>query len=488
MPIKIGAGWLPDLSPAEIGALGGLQIAKNLIPIDGGYRPMNSLYQWGSATIDYTPLAAIAFGASDGIWRNFVGTTVKLYRVANDSATDISDATYNCTSWRFQNYGDWLIATNGIDNIKVLKNPNGSVVSNLGGSPPKAKYMLLRRGHLILANTNEDGTGYPKRIRWSARENPEDWTPSLTTGADYQDFPEMLGDITGLGAIGDDFVIFSHDSLTIAEYSSVYVFAFRVNAYAGVGCRYPNSIISIGPAVFFWGRNAIYQLQQDGTIKDISTSRVKKAVVENVNDTYAHRISAAHDYANRLIMWAYPSSTSDGEPDKILVYNYQEDKFTLLDISVSLLGNLTPHGDTYLDDLTTTSIDEASTIIDLLNVDTGLVLPMAVSGSTQFNFYQFTGVSMSSELKTGEYNIYPKVGMARKVFVPAEGLVSGTVSIHHRYSPMDAYSITPDVDIKSDGSADVRCSDRFMALHCDLDDFTKLSGSLYCDMAAEGER
>jgi len=486
MPIKIGAGWLPDLSPSEVGAVGGLQTAKNLIPKDGGYRPMKGLYRWGSAQVAGVPLAAIAHGASDGIWRNFVGTTTKLYRVESGSAVDISDAAYNCTSWRFQNYGDWLIATNGIDNIKALKNPSGTGVSNLGGSPPKAKYMLLRRGHLVLANINDGGTSYPKRIQWSARENPEDWASSLTTGADYQDFPEMLGDITGLGALGDDFVIFSHDSLTVAEYSSVYVFAFRVNAYAGVGCRYPGSIISIGSAVFFWGRNAIYSLQQDGALKDISTGRVKKTVLEDVNDEYAHRISAVHDYANGLIMWAYPSANSTGEPDKILVYNYHEDKFTLIDLSVSLLANLTPYGEVALDTLTTTLIDDANTIIDLLNTDTGLVIPMAVDSNGYFQ--QFTGAAMASELKTGEFNVYPKLGMVRKVFVPAEGLVSGTVRVNHRYSPMDAFLATQGAEIKSDGSADVRCSNRFMSLAFYLDDFTKLSGAVYVDAAPEGER
>lgn len=87
------------------------------------------------------------YGTSDGkLWR----TTAEIGSLA---ATDVSKTgTYANTEWSFAQYGDWVIATNGVDNPQIMKGIATGTFVDLAGSPPKGKYVYLDNGHLIFAN------------------------------------------------------------------------------------------------------------------------------------------------------------------------------------------------------------------------------------------------------------------------------------------------------------------------------------------------
>lgn len=485
--IDISKGWMPDLLPEDVSAVGGLVKARNVLPVSGNYLPVNDKSVYNTTAASGTPIRGYYVQSSDGSFYNFLGTSTKLYRFSKTAMTDVTKvaATYNAVYWDFATYGSWLIATDYEHAPQVLKDLSaGTNFVNLGGTPPKAKYCLMVNGHLILAFI-DTGTVSPKKLQWSARENPELWTASLATGAGSQDIPDLMGVITGLAAIGDEFAVFAENSITRGYYmGGQYTFGFKWNYINNIGCFYPSSLISIGNLVFFWSRNSIYMWDGSGYPKEIG-SLLKKSVIPNVNFSYSHMIYPVHDKENTLIIWGYPEGSST-IINKLIAYNYAEDKWTgPIEISGSTIFMGNTGGFT---------IDEVTSIIDTVNIPIdstywkGGTINLLVA-DTDGKIKTLTGTPLESEIESGEFHDNDTVMMVKKAWLSVYGLVgAGSVSLKHRYSPIDAQTASNPASIKSDGSADLRTSNRRMAINMKATDFTRIGKSIAVEVDGTGRR
>lgn len=489
MDINISKGWKPDLPTKERFLVGGLTTAKNILPVSGAYLPVLDKSAYNANAVSGTPINGITMQDSDGIFYNFIGTSTKLYRFDTTNMTDITRASggaYSAASWSFAKYGTWLVATDFTDDIQVLKDlANGTNFEALGGSPPKAKYCLLNSGHLILAYI-DDGTAYPKKIIWSAREDIEDYVQSATTGSDSQEFPDMDGVITGLGACGNAFVLAAQNSLTIGYYvGGRYTFNFQINAVQNIGCFYPSSFISIGNEVFFWGRESIYRFNGEDAPVDIGRD-MKKTFFEGVNLSYTEKITVAHNKVNGLIWWAYPS-TSSTTPDTMLIYNYIEDRFTYVDIDCYCVF-MAASGGILMDDLTSSVIDETSILIDSNYWLANEIQPMLID-TADAKVKTLTGSSLTAEIETGEFDLTPAVHMARKAYPQIEGTsATGSVVVKYRFTKTAGQSSSSSSSMKSDGTVDLRTTGRFLALNLQAANFTKIGNAIVADIIQTGSR
>lgn len=482
--LNISGGWLPDLPDELCLSATGLKEATNVIPYNGYYYPVNGLYQFCPDAISGDLLAWICHEDSNLIRRNFIFTSEKAYRFDSNSAEELTCFTTSpATNISAISYGDWIIATNGVEPIMVLKDPSGVEFEELGGSPPQGKYLAFCKGHLIVANTIEGSTSYPKRVRWSARENIEDWAESLTTGADFQDFPDTLGEITGLANIGEYFAVFFEDSIVIGGFSGGYFTFNFATAYRNIGCPNPKSIVSIGDSAYFWGRDGIYKLSQGG-LQDISYGRIKKAVIENFNRESHLKISSIYDYERKLILWAYPSLSSY-YPDKILVYSVQEDKFTILNIETRglVLANSTASD---MDDLTGTEIDSFSAMIDSSSLRASTIIPMAINSNNYI--CSFSGDVEVASLLTPTLSSYPKIIHYNGLAIKATGGYSGYVVPYYKFSENESDAVAGAYDFKSDQRADFRVSGRFVKFRIQLEAFTSLKPDIYINAIERGEK
>src|SRR5690242_7366714 len=199
------AEWRPDMP--DLGQWA--REALNVIAAEESYRPFPSL------DVATNALAARAQGAAwfrcpDGTQKTFAGDASKLYLLgASQTFNDVSQVstTYNTSNdafWRFEQFGSIAIATNGTDNIQ--KFDLGSLTGNwtdLGGSPPTAKYIGVVKDFVVLGNLSSD----PQKIQWSGIDDAEEWASGsggtdITVQADFQVLPDG-GQIAGL--IGGEF-------------------------------------------------------------------------------------------------------------------------------------------------------------------------------------------------------------------------------------------------------------------------------------------
>lgn len=73
---------------------------------------------------------------------------------------------------------------------------------------PKAEHTITHAGKVFVANTYENTTAYPNRIRWSHPNNPENWAEQ-----DYIDINDGGSQITGITVFAGHLVVFKQNSV-----------------------------------------------------------------------------------------------------------------------------------------------------------------------------------------------------------------------------------------------------------------------------------
>jgi hypothetical protein len=95
--------------------------------------------------------------------------------------------------------GTKIIAfTNFQDNIRKYTGSGND--ADLGGSPPKARFILNYRGYLMIAYVNDAGTIRRSRVQWSDTGDIENWSSG---DAGIVDLIEDDSDVTNLGYFGE---------------------------------------------------------------------------------------------------------------------------------------------------------------------------------------------------------------------------------------------------------------------------------------------
>lgn len=447
---------------------GGLSVVKNLLPADEYYIPMKDKQVYSTNATADTPLHGVSVKDSViGLYYAMVGTPTKLYRLEQDkSFSDVTklSTTYDADRWKILQYGNWVVATNYEDAIQVLKGITTTNFVDLSGSPPKAKFMNLRNGHLIVANLYESSADYPERIRWSAKENIEDWTPSRATMADYQDLP--YGEIVGLGSVGTDLAIFHQNAISIGRYTgSPWTFSLITDKLKDIR-PIPDTMVSYQNACFYWGEKDFYRLDETGN-KAIGLG-VRNTVLNMLNLPYAHRISAVYDPISNLIAWAFPSTNSeDGEPDWILYFNPRTYKYVLVELPVacmfSMYVNVTGLG--YFDswDSVYPSVDSIPFGLDD-KIFTGSTPSFTCMDSTK-KVYTFTGTALEGEIQTGEVpfdEVYTVTNIHPRIRNLSEAEVEVTADA--KMSENGAITMTATRTINSDGDANMFVSGKVIKL------------------------
>lgn len=100
-----------------------------------------------------------------------------------------------------------LAITNFLDNIK--KYEGSSLTADLGGSPPKCKFMTEYKDYLLLAYISSGGT-FPTKVQWCDTANPEEWSAGNAGNKDLNDDNE---DISGVKLFGEYAAVHKHSTI-----------------------------------------------------------------------------------------------------------------------------------------------------------------------------------------------------------------------------------------------------------------------------------
>lgn len=442
------AEWLPD--QAAFNSPGSTD-AKGVYPRTAtSYGPIATLASVSNALDARCQGAFSGRKASDGVIYTFAGDATKLYKLTGGTWGDVSQVAYTAGDeewWNFAQYGDRIIAANINTDTQVYDlSTLPAAFSDLSAGAPRGRYVTTVREFTVLGNTYDPVDGYkPGRVWWSGFDNPTNWpTPGGATAvADQSDFNDMPtgGWVQGIvGAVGGaDAIVLMESAIYRMQYEGPpTIFRFD-EIERSRGCSAPGSIVNTGALVAFLAEDGFYVC--DGqTAQPIGASKVDKWFFSQVDQTYLSRITGTADPINKLIIWSFPTGATGATPDKVIIWNWQLNRWSYGDLACEMLLRARTTG------YTLEELDSVSASLDALplSLDSRIWTGgrIALAGfQTDHKLAFLTGANQAATLTTGEFD-----AQGKRVFINGiRALVDGgtvTGSVGYRDTPDGAVSYT----------------------------------------------
>lgn len=496
--------WLPDQADFNNP---GSPVIKNCVPLTPrSYGPMPSAVPHSENTLLERCQGAYSMKDAGNNVYIFAGDRTKLYEMPPGSRSlgDISRPEPGGTTdyatppvgaggfWSMTSYGTRVIATNGRDPIQTLMLGDAHFVDLQPGDPvgppivpaaPKARFVATVKDFLFVADTTDPADGHvPYRVWWSSINDPTSWpqpgtVEALQVMSDFQDLQQTdLGNITGLVsgfAPGSDAVIFCERGIWTASFTGPpLIFNFRV-AQGASGTLSPMSVVQDHATSQSGIRPVVYYLSEDGfaafdgsTSFPIGAQKFDRAFFRDLDDAYLNYVQGVSDPRSRAILWGYPSIGSGGLINRMVVYNWELNRGTLIELEPGQ----------WLEWLTTAmmgTVYNADNIDSLGDVDT--IQPSFDdpfwAGNTASRLSMFDdahrlniggGPALAPTLETGE--IQPNDG--RRAFVqmsrPLNDGGAAMIAVGHRERLTDAVAWEPPVPVNQIGECPQRCTGRYL--------------------------
>ena len=366
--------------------------------------------------------------------------------------------------WRFIQFGDNVIAAGGIgEELQKFQVGTDSAFSNLAGSPPKADHIAVVRDFVWVGNIDEGSGRVPFRVRWSAFNDIDSWT-SGTDQSDFQDIPDS-GKVQGL--VGGEYCTILMER---AIYRATYVGLPLVFQFDKVEsercCAFSGSVCNIGSLVFYCSDDGFYAF--DGTRSTpIGSEKVNDFFLADFDSNYAGRMTASVDPLREVAMWSYTSVNSpSGQPDKILIYNYVLNRWSIANIEADLIAPFFSAGYN-VDGLTNiqTLVDNLPQTVDSRFFKGGQYF---FGGALDDKIYAFNGDPMDATIVTGEIPISKgKHSIVTRVYPYYDG-GSVTVQVGTRNTTNTAVTFTAASSENVDGFCPVRAQGRYHRVQLNL--------------------
>lgn len=251
--------------------------------------------------------------------RLYVGTSRRILRYTQ--ATGAVQLTLgNFGAWQLLAWGDWLIASDGINPVLVSKN-DPSLVALAGTTFTYARIIEKYANYVFAANTSNGAT----RVEWCQLDSPEDWTPTVDNTAGYYDIRDMDSGIISTAALGPVQALYSGDSMFTMRYvTDRDVVMSIVPAVQGLGAVSRRSIVSDGR--LNWGLTQRGVFKTDGSSKAfVDEPRVRKILRSTTDWDAAEQIYGSLDETRHMVQWHLPQ-TAGGF--KTVAYDYDGDSWT----------------------------------------------------------------------------------------------------------------------------------------------------------------
>ena len=325
--------------------------------------------------------------------------------------------------WRFTQFGNVLVAANGGNRLQGYNVNTSSTFQDLASDAPQARYVTVVRDFVVSGYINSS-TVYPNRVQWSALGDESSWANSATTQADFQDIPDG-GSVVGLTG-GEFGLVFMDRSIHRMSYiGSPLVFQFD-NISRNQGCYEANSIIQYGGTSFFLSDDGFYACDGQQIIP-IGNEKVNRYFFSDVDEGALNLMSAAVDPARKLVIWAYASQAS-ATVDKLLIYNYQTNKWTSGTTNASrIASSSTP----------SVALEGLDVFGNLDTIPTSFDSRIWLGGKMQFagvrntKIITFSGANNTAYIETGDIEM-PGVTSAITLAKPIVDNGSGSVALFSR--------------------------------------------------------
>jgi hypothetical protein len=354
---------------------------------------------------DVVTIAAVTNTSVNGTFSISTVPTTTTFTYSNagtniTSGADTGTVTFAYTTptdqrWRFTQFGNVIIAANGGNRLQGYNLNSSATFQDLAADAPKSRYVTIVRDFVVSGYVGSDN---PNRVQWSALGDESSWTNSATTQADFQDIPDG-GSV--IGVTGGEFgLVFLERAIHRMSYvGSPLVFQFD-NISRNLGCYEANSIIQYGGTSFFLASDGFYACDGQQIIP-IGNEKVNRYFYKDVDEGLLGSMSVAVDPLRKLIIWSY-ASVSSAVPDKLLIFNFQTNKWSSGTTSVSRVASSSSPA------FTLEGLDIFGTLEQIQSsFDDRVWLggKMQFAGVRNAKIATFSGAPMTATIETGDIEI-----------------------------------------------------------------------------------
>ena len=189
---------------------------------------------------------------------------------------------------------------------------------------PAGKFMTMIRDQLVVAGDPD----HPYRVYYSALGNAQDFVPSDSTLAGFQDMEAQYGRVVGLVPGRFGYVFQENAVVRMTGVSPPVVFRYDP-VEKGRGLLAEASLTWVGDRVFWYSEEGFYQLVPGQEAMPIGAFKVEQWVKDNVLDL-RNMVGVAHP-TNHQILWSVQLyTTCPEEYDAILVYDWFLEQWGLI--------------------------------------------------------------------------------------------------------------------------------------------------------------
>ena len=461
MQIPFGE-WLPD-QPEYLNP--GATVANNVYFAQTSYKRFPSLVNYSTNTVSTDSRGAGSFRDNSNTVFNFVATNTDLYQLDGGTFTSRKGSLTGANDdfWTFTQFGNYVIASNGIDLPQYYLMGTSTNFANLSaintaGTTPNFKVSGVIRDFLVTGNQSSN----QNRIQWSGINDIGVWTGKQ---ADLQDLPGSGGQIVNItsGEIG---YVFRQNQIIRMDYVGGATI-FRLSVISpNRGAVYGRTVCQDNRRVFFYADDGFFEINGDSVVP-IGVEKVNRFFDIDLNKAFSDRICAAVDPFNQLALWLYPSanntSNTTGICDRILIYNYATKKWSLAKTNASTIFNQFVGAYTVeLMDIISQNLDQINIALDTDFWSGGQLFLGAIDNN--YKAAIFSGTDNIGEIETSELELFPG---ARSNIQSVRPIVDAQASVTIKTRDRLADNITEsnEISMNSTGINPVRQSGRYVRIN-----------------------
>lgn len=312
-------------------------------------------------TYSYHPglpvMGVMSFYPTNNLRQLIVADTryVNRYNPTTDRLDDIAAGSYNGTKtdfWSWVNYADSasaprLLFANGVVGDRI-QSYDGTTIANyastFAGGTLNARQIFNVRDRLVLFQTIEAGTLFPRRIRISGTGANCDVFDNTAPGAGFIDIPDNTW-FFGAAFNRDDILFFTESSTWMLKYTGNDVAPFILEKVDGSrGSSAAFSVISyLNRTLAASPRGLIIS---DGYEVERMDNNIPNFTFNEINTNAFNSCFSGFLDEERDVYLLYPSIGDVRPPlvpfdssDRILTINFEEDNFAVYRIPLSCMGN-----------------------------------------------------------------------------------------------------------------------------------------------------
>ena len=480
MQIPFGE-WLPD-QPEYLNP--GATTANNVYYAQNSYKRFPSLVNYSTNNMGADSRGAGSFRDNAGNVYNFVAKNTDLYQLTGGSFTSRKGSLTggNTDFWTFTQFGNYVIASNGVDAPQYYlmgTSTNFANLSTIATGVPNFRVSGVVRDFLVTGNQSSN----QNRIQWSGINDITEWTAG-TKQADQQDLPGSGGEIVHItsGEIG---YVFRQNQIIRMDYVGGAT-VFRLSVISpNRGAVYGRTVCQDNRQIFFYADDGFYQINGD-QIMPIGVEKVNRYFDLNLNKAYSDRICAAVDPFNQLAMWLFPSTSNaantTGICDKIIIYNYATKKWSLANANASTIFSQFVGAYTVeLMDILSQNLENINAALDTDFWSGGQVLLGGID--SDYKAAIFSGTDNECEVETAEIEPFP--GMRANI-TGVRPIVdaTATLTVKARERLADTESETSSVSMRDSGINPVRKSGRYIRANVKVPSGTTFTHAQGIDLVA----